>query len=141
MSALNQYLFNHTTTFQVSTKEIYRKDVQEYEPIKIDVMKKFAVIIGLISLSTFGYAQGQRPDRPQPPSIEERISKAKTELNLTDEQVVQWKEIHSRYESAMKDRSDGEAAREEMTAELKATLTEEQLTKFKEQPKGKPQRR
>ncbi|WP_262885858.1 hypothetical protein [Acidiluteibacter ferrifornacis] len=41
----------------------------------------------------------------------------------------------------MKDRLGGEAAREEMTAELKATLTEEQLTKFKEQPKGKPQRR
>jgi hypothetical protein len=104
-------------------------------------MKKFVLILGLVTLSTVTFSQGQRPERPAPPSAEERISKAKTELNLTEEQVVKWEEIHAKYEPAMKDRSSGEAARKEMSAELKATLTEEQLAKFKDQPKGRPQRR
>jgi len=105
-------------------------------------MKKLGLILGLVMMSTFTFAQqGQRPDRPEPPSMEERISKAKTELNLTDEQVVKWEEIHAKYEPAMKDRTKAESIKKQMGEELKATLTEEQLTKFKDQPKARPNRR
>lgn len=105
-------------------------------------MKKLGLILGLVMMSAFTFAQqGQRPERPRPPSMEERISKAKVELNLTDEQVVQWKEIHAKYEPSMKDRDNAETARKKMTEELKATLTEEQLSKFKDQPKARPNRR
>jgi hypothetical protein len=105
-------------------------------------MKKLGLILGLVMMSAFTFAQqGQRPERPQPPSMEERIAKAKTDLSLTDEQVVKWEEIHAKYEPSMKDKANAETARKQMTEELKATLTEEQLTKFKDQPKARPSRR
>ncbi len=53
-------------------------------------------------------------------------------LNLTDEQVIQWTEIHKKYESALSDRSKAQETRQAMGKELEATLTEEQVEKFKE---------
>lgn len=104
-------------------------------------MKKLVVIVGLICLSSVAFAQGQRPNRSEPPSIEEHISKAKTALNLSDEQVIEWKEIHSKYETDLKEKATAEIARKDMDEELKATLNDEQLKKFNEQPKGRPSRR
>lgn len=99
-------------------------------------MKKLLILIGFIGLTAFGFSQGQRSQRPEPPSSEEMIEKATKELSLTEEQVTQWTAIHEKYEDSMKERSKAQATRKEMGEELEATLTEEQLEKFKEMRKN-----
>jgi Spy/CpxP family protein refolding chaperone len=106
-------------------------------------MKKILVMLSLVCLTTFAFAQGQRQQRPEPPSAKEMITKATKELSLTDQQVTQWEEIHEKYESSMGDRSKAKATREKMSKELEATLSEEQLVKFKKmkQSQGQPPRK
>lgn len=94
-------------------------------------MKKLIMILSFLSLTTIAFSQGQRPQGPKPPSTEEMVKKATKELSLTDEQVTQWTAIHEKYGSSMKDRSKAEATRKKMGEELEATLSEEQLVKFK----------
>lgn len=103
-------------------------------------MKKLIMIISLVSLTSFGFAQGQRPQRP---SSEEMIKKATEELSLTDAQAEQWTEIHAKYESSMKDRSKAQSTMKKMGQELEATLTEDQLALFKKmrESQGHPPRR
>ena len=91
-------------------------------------MKKTAMILGMVLITTFVNAQGQRPQRGERPTPEQMIEKATEELNLTEEQVKQWKEIHKKFEDSKKDHE----TRKQMGAELEATLTEEQLEKFRE---------
>ncbi len=97
-------------------------------------MKKSILTLSFILLVTLVYAQGQRggDERPQRPTSEEMIKQATKNLNLTDEQVIQWTEIHKKYESALSDRSKAQETRQAMGKELEATLTEEQVEKFKE---------
>lgn len=95
-------------------------------------MKKTAMILGMVLVTTFANAQDQRPQRGERPTPEQMIEKATEELSLTEEQVKQWKEIHAKYEESMKDRSTAHETRKKMGEELEATLTEEQLEKFKE---------
>lgn len=100
-------------------------------------MKTVLMIICLLSITTVTFAQGQRSQgqrsqRQAPPSAEEMIKRATEQLSLTDAQVVQWEEIHAKYEDAMADRSKAQSIRTEMEKELEATLTEEQLELFKE---------
>lgn len=106
-------------------------------------MKKLIMILGFLSLTPFAFAQqGQRQQRPEPPSAKEMVQKATKELSLTDEQVTQWTAIHEKYESSMKNRSKAEATRKKLGEELEATLTEEQLEKFKKmQQNQKPPKR
>lgn len=99
-------------------------------------MKKMILILALVSIGTLGFSQGRGKDRPEPPSAEEMIAKATKELSLTDQQVNEWKAIHEKYEDDMKE----ESTRREMGKELEATLTEEQLKKFKEMISKRPQR-
>lgn len=94
-------------------------------------MKKTMIIIGMLFLVTLVNAQDRRPQRGDRPSPEQMIEKATKELDLTDEQVKQWHEIHKKYGEAMKDRSNARETRTKMGEELEATLTEEQLEKFK----------
>lgn len=95
-------------------------------------MKKTILTLSFILLVTFAWAQGQRGggQRPQKPTPEEMIKQATKELNLTDEQVKQWIEIHEKYESSASERSQAQEARQAMGKELEATLTKEQLEKF-----------
>lgn len=96
-------------------------------------MKKSILTLLLIIMVTLAWSQGQRGggERPQRPSSEEMIKQATKTLNLTNEQVTQWTEIHEKYESALSDRSKAQEIRQTMGKELEATLTEEQLEKFK----------
>ena len=100
-------------------------------------MKKIILTLSLIAWVTFAWSQasrggGQRPSRP---SSEEMIEQAVKELSLTEEQEEQWTEIHKKYESALKDQSKARETRQAMGKELEATLTEEQLQKFKKMRK------
>lgn len=100
-------------------------------------MKRIAMIIGLMSLVTIGFAQpGSNQQRPTPPTSEEMITKATKDLSLTDEQVGQWQEIHKKYGKPSEDRQKGEETRKAMGKELEATLTKEQLEKFKKMQKN-----
>ena len=101
-------------------------------------MKNFILIFAVVAIATSANAQGpgQGGNRPAPPSAEEMIKNATAELGLSDEQVTQWEGIHEKYESKMKDRESMRASREEMGKELEATLTDEQLKKFKEMKKN-----
>lgn len=100
-------------------------------------MKRIAMIIGLMSLVTIGFAQpGSNQQRPTPPTSEEMITKATKDLSLTDEQVKQWQEIHKKYGQPSEDRKKGEEARQAMGKELEATLTKEQLEKFNKMQKN-----
>jgi len=97
-------------------------------------MKKIIFSILLIALSTFAWSQATTDprERPEKPSSEEMIKQATKDLSLTDEQVIQWTEIHKKYESALEDRSKARETRQAMGKELEAILTEEQLEKFKQ---------
>lgn len=105
-------------------------------------MKKLILLSAALMIATLSFGQRQGGgQRPTPPSSEEMIKKATKELSLTDAQVQQWTEIHKKYEADMKDRSKAQATRQKMGKELEATLTEEQLVKFKEmQKKQRPPR-
>lgn len=101
-------------------------------------MKELLMIICLVATSSIVFAQGPNRERP---SMEEQIEKATKELNLTDEQVEQWTAIHKKYESSMKEREEGRETRKKMGAELEAILNDDQLAKFKEMQKKRPERR
>lgn len=99
-------------------------------------MKKAILTFSIMMLVTLAWSQpgggGQRPERP---SSEQMIKQATKELSLTDEQVVQWTEIHEKYESSLKDQSKARETMQSMGKELEATLTEEQLKKFQKMQK------
>ncbi|MEP0365815.1 MAG: Spy/CpxP family protein refolding chaperone [Cyclobacteriaceae bacterium] len=99
-------------------------------------MKKTILTLSMIVLVTLAWSQGpgggQRPERP---STEEMIKQATKDLSLTDEQVEQWTEIHEKYESDMQNESKARETMQTMGKELEATLTEEQLEKFKKMQK------
>ncbi|MEO9477080.1 MAG: Spy/CpxP family protein refolding chaperone [Cyclobacteriaceae bacterium] len=99
-------------------------------------MKKIILSLSLMLLVTLAWSQrpggGQRPERP---STEEMVEQATKDLSLTDEQVQQWTEIHEKYESDMKDQSKARETMQVMGKELEATLTDEQLEKFKKTQK------
>lgn len=96
-------------------------------------MKKSIFTLSFILLVTLVYSQGQRSgdERPQRPTSEDVIKQATKTLNLTNEQVTQWTKIHEKYESSLSNRSKAQETRQAMGKELEATLTEEQLEKFK----------
>jgi hypothetical protein len=94
-------------------------------------MKKLVLICCLMGLATLGFSQGQGQQRPERPSNEEMIKKAKAELGLTDAQVKSWQEIHKKYAPSDGDRKKMEESRAAMSKELEATLTAEQKEKFK----------
>ncbi|MFT7364171.1 MAG: hypothetical protein ACI9UV_002380, partial [Algoriphagus sp.] len=56
-------------------------------------MKKLVLICFLMGLVIFGFSEGQSQQRPERPSVEEMIKKAKAELGLSDAQVNSWQEI------------------------------------------------
>ncbi|MEO1654872.1 MAG: hypothetical protein AAFU64_15095, partial [Bacteroidota bacterium] len=100
-------------------------------------MKKLIMLLCLGFIVFQSQAQPeQRGRRPEPPSIAERVEKAEKDLNLSEDQVTQWTAIFKKYDEQMKtarenrDREKGQELMEKMTAELKATLNEEQATKF-----------
>ena len=93
-------------------------------------MKKTVMIIAIMALATLSYGQGG-PGGQKPPSPEEMIKLAKTELNLTDAQVTQWQEIQKKYGKPSEDKAKADETRKAMGKELEATLTPEQLKKFK----------
>ncbi len=96
-------------------------------------MKKTVMIIAIMALATIGNAQGGQRDqqRPKAPSAEEMIKRATTELSLTEVQVKQWQEIHEKHGKPSDDRTKAEETRKAMGKELEATLTPDQLEKFK----------
>lgn len=89
----------------------------------------------------------QRPQRMSPEEMEKRIEKAKTELNLSDEQYEQWKEVHEKYGEEIKqaieerDREKGKKIQENMGKELETILTDEQKLKFEEMRKNQRKRK
>jgi LTXXQ motif family protein len=94
-------------------------------------MKRITIIITSMFVAAFCYAQPSGQQRPQPPSAEEMIAKATKELSLTNEQVKQWQEIHKKYGKPSEDKQKADETRKAMGKELEATLTKEQLEKFK----------
>ncbi len=99
-------------------------------------MKNTLIAFTMILMVTFVHGQDQRPKNGERPSPEEMIEKATKELSLTDDQVKEWQEIHEKYAEAMKERSSARETRKKMGEELEATLTEEQLEKFKNMRPG-----
>lgn len=93
-------------------------------------MKKTILSLSLMVLVTLAWSQ-----RPERPSAEQMIERATKDLSLTDEQVQQWTEIHEKYESDMKNESKARETMQVLGKELEATLTEEQLEKFKKMQK------
>ena len=65
-----------------------------------------------------------------------------TALSLSEQQVIKWTDIYKKYESDLKDKSKAYKTMRTIGKELEATLTEDQLKKFKEmQPKKGPHKR
>ena len=86
--------------------------------------------LALLYTCAAAWAQGPKMDNP-PPSPQEMIQRAKTELDLSPDQVQQWEAIHQKYEATFKQQTKIHEAMREMGKELEATLTEDQLEKFK----------
>jgi hypothetical protein len=88
----------------------------------------------MMGFTIFGFAQGQPrqgQERQGPPSQEEMLKKATTELKLSEEQVKEWETIMKKYSSVEKDRKKAGETRKEMNDALLKTLTEDQAAKFK----------
>lgn len=92
-------------------------------------MKRIALIIILISLANILNAQ---PPKGEKPSTEQLIQHATQELNLSENQVAKWEEIHAKYAAKIESEGRNSSSRDDMQAELKATLSKDQLKKFKE---------
>ncbi|MDW3192349.1 MAG: hypothetical protein R8G66_08290 [Cytophagales bacterium] len=109
-------------------------------------MKKIGIIVLLLVVTCTAWSQQKRGQRPEPPSIEERLEQAKEQLTLTDDQVVEWKTIFEKYDDKIqearqnRDRKTGESLRNTLNEELMATLDEAQQEKFKELQKNRPER-
>lgn len=105
-------------------------------------MKKIAITFIALLLSTFAFAQNGSGHRKGKQNFEAQLEQLKTELNLSDQQANQWKEVHVKYSPQMKAiRQDTSLAQEEKRAktkelrkqkdlEIKAFLTAEQYTQF-----------
>lgn len=107
-------------------------------------MRKIVLTLSLIAVVTVAWSQDSRRggQRPEKPSSEEMIKQATKELSLSDDQVEQWIKIHEKYESALTDQSKVHETRQALGKELEATLSEEQLRKFKKmRGKQRPPRR
>jgi len=106
--------------------------------LEFSIMKKIAIamVFAIVSMSTVAMAQGQKGQRPAPPSAKEMIKKATKELSLSDEQVTQWTAIHEKYDASMKERAKAEKTLQAMGKELEATLNEAQLEKFEKMRKN-----
>lgn len=103
-------------------------------------MKKLMVLIVLVMGSTL-IVSAQSAKRDTPPSkkeVENRMERAKTHLELSDEQFEIWKDVHKKYgeeiKVAMKEKNKvkGEELHEKMGKELEKILNEDQKKKFKE---------
>ena len=100
-------------------------------------MKKLTMIMLLMAFIAF--ASQAQPGQRRPGktmSIEDRVEKARTDLDLSDEQVEQWTEVLKKYDEEMqtarkdRDREQVMAIREKMGSELQAILDGEQSEKF-----------
>ncbi len=94
----------------------------------------------MVAVSSLTYAQGQRGQRPAPPTTTEIIKTATKELGLSEEQATEWKTIHEKYADDMKDRSTAKEVRDKIDTELQATLTENQLETYLEKKKKRESR-
>lgn len=101
-------------------------------------MKELLMIICLVATSSIVFAQGPNRERP---SKEEQLKRVTKELSLTTEQVEQWEAIHEKYEPSETERNQMREDRKKMGAELEAILNDDQLAKFKEMQKKRPERR
>ncbi len=106
-------------------------------------MKKTITTLSFLCLSIGIFAQGQRPQRQNDHSPEQRLERVTKELDLTKEQVVEWKSIQEKYKSTLKNKATAESSKKLMDGEFEAILTEEQKTKFMKMKKnqGRPPRR
>jgi uncharacterized protein with von Willebrand factor type A (vWA) domain len=119
-------------------KETQERDTNVLKQLKSIKMKKLIVLISLVFWANLSFAQRPNQQRPERPTQEQMIERATKELSLTEAQVNQWKEIHIKYEAAMKDRSKANETRKAMGKELEATLNNEQLKKFKKMRENQP---
>ena len=97
-------------------------------------------MIAMVAVTSLTYAQGQRGQRPEPPTAKEIIKTATKELGLSKEQVTEWEAIHEKYADGMKEHATAKDTHEKMDTELKATLTENQLEKYIETRKKRGNR-
>ena len=110
-------------------------------------MKKKMILIVLVAVSLTAWSQPNRGQRPEPPSLEERLEKAQEQLTLTDEQLAEWRVIFEKYDDHIqearqnRDRLAGESLRASLDQELMATLDEEQQEKFKAMQKQRTKRK
>ncbi len=109
-------------------------------------MKKAFMILILLSTVFSAWSKGGRGQRPTPPTIEERIEKAKEELTLSEDQAAEWQVIFEKYEDQIQearqnqDRKAGESLRNTVNKELLATLDEGQQIAFEKMQKNRPGR-
>lgn len=113
-------------------------------------MKKLMIMMILVGPVFTTQAQaGKNKGGPELEDEKERMEKAKTHLELTDDQFEQWKAIHKKYGDEMKAMRDerteeqkkGQALREKIDSELATILTHEQKKKFAEVKKNGPKGR
>ena len=100
-------------------------------------MKK--VTMTMLLMAFIAFASQAQPGQRRPGktmSIEDRVEKARTDLELSDQQVEQWTEVLEKYDEEIqtarkdRDREQVMAIREKMGSELQAILDEEQNEKF-----------
>ena len=106
-------------------------------------MKKTMKIIFGIVLALMVYwlnaQQGER-QKPRHPSPEKMLEKATKELDLADDQVKAWQEVHEEFAEDME--NNPRQTIPKIEAEIKGILSEEQWKKFEEmKPKKSPRGR
>lgn len=102
-------------------------------------MKKLLLFLGIMIATNVIMAQG----RPSKEQVQVKLEEYKDRLNLTDDQVAEWKEIRKKYQPQLKDirsdeslkKSDKKKAAADVIAkidgEVMAMLNEDQQAEYK----------
>ena len=97
-------------------------------------MKKLLVVLGFLGLVYGGMAQDHQGHQHKKMTLDEKLVKDQSDLNLAENQMDQWKAVHEKYKADSKE--ERAEKRKAMHKELEAILTAEQLVKFKEMHKN-----
>ncbi|WP_313028980.1 hypothetical protein [Soonwooa sp.] len=108
-------------------------------------MKKLILSAAFVVLGSFAFAQQTTPTAKKEnfeAKQQERLAKMKTDLNLTDAQVVKIKELHEKKRAAKMDqmkeqRQEMKLKMEKNNEDMKQILTPDQYTKWQEMKKQK----
>lgn len=90
--------------------------------------KTLKITLGILLAGMVFWANAQPGQRQAPPSPDEILERATKTLQLTEDQISAWEEIHEKYAEQIEE--DPRKAGPKIATEIEGILTEEQWEQF-----------